>query len=352
MNLFDIPAVSLGISLVICWSLFAILCSLVHEAFVRVKSERGRFLKKMILEQFKDNVNGINWGLRVYQQGSVSMLSADPSAPTDDLDPKVFSASFVSAIGGVQALNERLQTLVSKVEKNPEEIAVLEQINNYQNPFLRQFAAACLLFQPSEPISLAKNFLSRAELWAIKPPGGLDEQILYGRLLSEIESWYGEFEDRLTFWYKSKTKTRIFWLGALLALIVNFDSLQLFNQLNYNPAVEKVALDAYGKNGDKWSKLIPPNDSILLKSQGGVKQVKEQIDSMHRFTQSLDKLVKESGLPVGWKYNIFNNPYCEIRSFVWYILKLLGILVSGIVASLGASFWFDILKKAYTLKSK
>ena len=82
MNFFSIPAVSIAISIVICWALFAILCSLVHEAMAQIKAERGRFMKYYLLKQFQDLPNGINWGETIYQQGNVSLLSRDERKPS------------------------------------------------------------------------------------------------------------------------------------------------------------------------------------------------------------------------------------------------------------------------------
>ena len=73
MDLFSIPAVSILLSIVICWALFGIACSMIHEAIVRVRSERGHFMKKYLLQQQTDDANDLKWGLELYRQAPVAL---------------------------------------------------------------------------------------------------------------------------------------------------------------------------------------------------------------------------------------------------------------------------------------
>ena len=59
MDFSTIPILPTAISIVICWALFAILCSLLHEAIAQLKAERGRFMKKYLFQQLQDLPNGV-----------------------------------------------------------------------------------------------------------------------------------------------------------------------------------------------------------------------------------------------------------------------------------------------------
>src|SRR5690348_1896459 len=83
MNIFSIPGLSLAISLIVCWALFAIFCSLVHEATAQVKAERGRFMKTYLLRQFSDKTNLVNWANEMYRQGTVALLSRERRKPSN-----------------------------------------------------------------------------------------------------------------------------------------------------------------------------------------------------------------------------------------------------------------------------
>jgi len=65
------------------------------------------------------------------------------------------------------------------------------------------------------------------------------------------------------------------------------------------------------------------------------------------FITQVDSLRKTANLPVGFQYSIFKQP---VHWFYPFLLKLLGILISGLAASFGGPFWFDVLRKIYTRK--
>jgi hypothetical protein len=56
MNFFSIPAVSMAISIVICWALFAILCSLVHEAMAQDLGRTGQVYEVLPFEAIPGSV--------------------------------------------------------------------------------------------------------------------------------------------------------------------------------------------------------------------------------------------------------------------------------------------------------
>src|SRR5678815_557090 len=105
MNFFFFFFVSIAISIVICWALFAIFCSLVQEAIAQILAERGRFMKYYLLKQFQDLSNDINWGQALYQQGNVSLLSRDDRKPSNDIDPSVFARSIIAAVANSHLVN-------------------------------------------------------------------------------------------------------------------------------------------------------------------------------------------------------------------------------------------------------
>lgn len=60
----------------------------------------------------------------------------------------------------------------------------------------------------------------------------------------------------------------------------------------------------------------------------------------------MDSLAAAAQLPVGFRYNVFSAK-SDNRNI---LMVLLGCLFSGFAASAGAPFWFDLLKKAYSVK--
>jgi hypothetical protein len=60
--------------------------------------------------------------------------------------------------------------------------------------------------------------------------------------------------------------------------------------------------------------------------------------------QSVDRL-RHLGLPLGWDKNANTNDWNG------WVMKILGILMTGLAASLGGAFWFDLLNKFVVVRS-
>ena len=114
-----------------------------------------------------------------------------------------------------------------------------------------------------------------------------------------------------------------------------------------NNATAKAIADfiAAAKNGNKKGNNIVVQPILLLT----VPAYNPSADTLHMlsntFIMQLDSLRKTANLPVGFEYSVFKQP---VRWFYPLFFKLLGILISGLAASFGGPFWFDVLKKMYS----
>lgn len=345
MNLFSIPIVATAIAIIISWALFAIFCSLLQEAVAQLKAERGRFMKQYLFSQLKDNPNGINWASLLYMHGAIDLLSRTANKPTNDISPRLFAQTLIEVVGNAQLVQMQIPAL------QKQQAAAGTSV--YQQPTLYNFHAATQVLKPSDMVSFFNQAITAATIKAGKDAAGaLNESDVYKNLQEHIENWYTEFSERLTLWYKKKTRQRLFMLGALLALIVNVDSIQLFSFYNDNADARNSVISYYQKNGDALSKLASSlNDSNKIKQPATDSLLKQA----KVFYNSVDSLKKMANLPIGYQYSILSKWKPVLKnwdkdSWAKALWKLLGILMSGFAASVGAPFWFDILKKAYSSK--
>jgi hypothetical protein len=322
MNLFDIPIISIALAIIIAWALFAIFCSFVHEAIAQLKAERGRFMKYYLLKQLQDIPNGVNWASLLYLHGSVDLLSRAANKPTSDIEPHLFAESLIDVVGRTQL-----------VKMNSE-----ESLRAYKNFSLSNFKMATDVLKPSDVVSFFKQSLQSAEM-ASMTNGELNEGLVYQNLVARIEQWYVEFTQRLTLWYKKKTRQRLFILGAILGLVINVDSIELYKIFNSYPDSRQAVIHYYEKNSNALEQLANRKDSTtdLKTVQNQLKGYEQKIDSLNRAAQ----------LPVGWQYSFARHPVQNWKLWIW---KILGVVISGFAASFGAPFWFDVLRKAYTRK--
>ena len=426
----SLSIISVAIAIIISWALFAMLCSFVHETIAQVKAERGRFMRKYLFKQLQDLPNGVNWASMLYLHGTIDLLSREASKPTNDIQPDIFAKTLVEVVSNAHIVQMQLpalqQSLLAVKTNNAGQSK--QFINTAQNYFshstLYNFKAATQVLKPSSVVSMLNQAMNNAELQASAASAEqwVTEAKIYEHLVLFIEKWYSDFTERLTYWYKKKTKQRLFILGCLLGLVINIDSIQLFSFYTTNPAARDAVINYYQQNSDTLNQLakqmqftrstntdsvvntiapyIPSSaittiDSVLsqLRKQN-LKQTSEVLDNSvakaiedslaavkngskkgnkpnvnpsnynnnipvynptadtlhllsNAFIRQLDSLRKTANLPVGFEYSIFKQP---VKSFYPLLFKIVGILISGLAASFGGPFWFDVLKKFYTRK--
>jgi hypothetical protein len=201
--------------------------------------------------------------------------------------------------------------------------------------------------------------LSDAELSCGGKADAPDEQNVYNKLLDNFKKWNIEFGQRLTVWYKKRTRLRLFWLGLLLALLFNVDSIQLFTLYSANATVRQQVISFYDNNGSYLQLLAHKLDTL---PEQAAKTKWPQKDSIPLLQDSLRALLKQyqnkisdlgktTNLPIGFTNSVLVDR-SHLTGFLSWMVKFLGLIASAFAASFGAPFWFDILKKAYSLKPK
>lgn len=190
----------------------------------------------------------------------------------------------------------------------------------------------------------------------------------------ELEEWYHLMMLKTTAWYKRKVQYVLIFIGFILALLFNGDTLRLVSDLYQQDEVRQELVKSasdYIKNNappksvnqsqandTSTSGTTPASDSIL----------RMKIDSLNIEIASMYKrnLQKTQGL-LGWQdtFSTISRPYLKatrdscasskkctklhmhysIRNLSWF--AILGYLLTGLAISMGANFWFDMLKKLF-----
>ena len=206
----------------------------------------------------------------------------------------------------------------------------------YQNPLLHDFKAATLVLQPSDVMVSLKQFMDNAELRSTVN-GTVDESKVYELLLANIAQWFTELTGRITEWYQKKTRMRLFMLGVLIALLINVDSIQLFNLFSKDDNSRGAILHFYQQN-EEWLEKQAKSDTAQADMQSMMQQTQA-------YDKKIDSLSQSLKLPVGMGYSIIKRSVRHAMSWNEIWTKLLGILISGFAASFGAPFWFNLLKR-------
>lgn len=338
MDIFSLPILEVAVSIIICWMLFSIFCSMIHETLVQIKGERGRFLKKYILKQMYDNPNQINWGSLMYTNSNIDLLSRAYNKPSSQISPKIFSETLIETV----AHSHMVQSLK----------ATIPAVTEYKSPLLNDFAYATKVLIPSDVMTFLQGALERSRIKAVNE-NGIDEEKLYNVLVEEVSGWYGQLCDMTTIWYKKATKTRLFFMALIISVAINVDSVKLFEYFTDNPEARSEVLKYYAANEAYLEKMAHKYDA----SAGADLSVerKAELDSIKAdlkvFTAKTDSLIKANKIPVGWDFSEKNAPATKDAKVAeqgsgknsvpfWG----LGFVITAFAASMGAPYWYSVLK--------
>jgi len=151
----------------------------------------------------------------------------------------------------------------------------------------------------------------------------------------KTEEWYEEVMERSVGWFKRNTQTVLLIIGLFIAIVFDADTLAIFRQLSNDPESQlKIAgmVDNLYAKGTDGELLV---DSLYLTAY--------QAEIQSLLTTNLEGLREPLGL--GWYESTFPKTTYE------WLFKALGWLITALAVSLGAPFWFDLLKKIMSIRS-
>jgi hypothetical protein len=151
------------------------------------------------------------------------------------------------------------------------------------------------------------------------------------KLRHGLELWFDDAMERVSGWYKRKTHAMVVVLAAVVTLFTNADTIRMANMLWASPALRaEVVAQAEAAAGKEPG--AQPDRRVLEPLIGW------QTD-FHRLGEAWNQPGADRGAAFGnWLAALVADHFS-------------GWLLTTIAVSLGAPFWFDILKKVVNLRS-
>lgn len=186
----------------------------------------------------------------------------------------------------------------------------------------------------------------------------------------EIEQVYNIYMDRVSQWYKSHMRWILFAMGLLIASFSNLDTFNLFKIIRADTQVrdelfiaaeklsklETVELDDAQKDiliAELIKKSLIKTDTVLLVYPPEIDG--EIIGEVYQFLLKSDEDITPSFSnlelgPAGLKQffkqqKLFTDDGFSGNALWQWLLKFIGLFITGVALSYGATFWFDLLKK-------
>lgn len=142
--------------------------------------------------------------------------------------------------------------------------------------------------------------------------------------------------DRASGWYKRMIQKIIVLVGLIIAIVFNADTIAIFERLESDP--------------ESLQQVVTLAENYLSKNE-----TEQVIRTTPTFDQQLDEVRSlindeieqaKSPLGLGWE----GVTFLTFTPTQW-IVKVLGWIVTALAISLGAPFWFDLLKKLVNIRS-
>jgi hypothetical protein len=263
--------------------------------------------------------------------------------------------SIKSALATVASQKEQIEALRSSLQDPTETTRPRTKIER-----LRMGVAAMSVVHPRFKQTV------RALLGALDDDEATGESRL-ARATQSVVDWFNSSMDRLTGWYKRRAQWVAAIIGICIVLVLNADSVHLANQLWRGSALrDALAAEAAALVNQSGGELPTADQFLLLRGQfAGLSFPVGWIGSpialdMQGTFVGLDNASHACrtlqlgqgdvfGLAVaGQCYPIINVP--QPNDLPGWVLKFLGLALTGLAVAQGAPFWFDILKKIINVR--
>ena len=153
-----------------------------------------------------------------------------------------------------------------------------------------------------------------------------------------LQGWYNDVMERVSGAYKRHAQAWLFGIGMAIAVIFNADALQIYHNLSVNATLREYLADAATNYANTQAAPVAPD---LDNPNFGA--ARRQLDNL--LNDNIAAL--ETPLGLGW-----HHVYMEdMGSAKWWLLRLIGWLTTALSISMGATFWFEILKRLVNIRS-
>jgi hypothetical protein len=306
MQLDALLEVSIGI--VLTWLILSMATSQLQGFITEMVGWRSKFLEARLWEMLRSK----DLMSQLYNHPLIQSLNAKTIWGKERKPANIPNGIFAKAAVDVFLNAGKEEELIPANSMNTEEM--LNNINNCstylekKNDDLARTVKHLVPQLGQELESLTDNLAGQKEI--------LNKNLAEYR--GNVELWFDNTMRQATTLYRNYAALIALAIGIILASIFNVDSLHIVNQLWRDPT-QRQAIVAQAGN-------VNTADSAS-------------------FEATMAKL-DELSLPVGW--NTKTTPQNQKD----WTLKIFGILLTGLAASQGAPFWFDILRKLTGIKTQ
>ncbi|HYP00532.1 MAG TPA: hypothetical protein VER76_10120 [Pyrinomonadaceae bacterium] len=197
-----------------------------------------------------------------------------------------------------------------------------------------------------------------------------DAQNNFDQAIKNIGDWYEAGMDRISGRYKRTVQIILLATGCILASFLNADSINIGKALFQDDALRNAIVKEAENISPPPTPTPAPQPTPTPANEEEARQQREQAakerqerqDAALQRVRDIRTQLGATGLPLGWvttevdsNGNILNKNDPRRKplkdEYELWVLKILGLLITGFAVSQGAPFWFDVLNKFMVIRS-
>lgn len=240
MNFADNNILKILISLVFIYAALSILVSIIVEWLNYMTKERGKHLRDSIHNLIADNEN-INLGKQFYNHVTISGLKSLKNRLPDYISGEMFAEAFVDIIAQ-QQLDPVSDVTSTETDENKKPIKRM----------MIRFEEGVKAMPDGQFKELLQTFIDKS---------GND----YLQLKAQLENWYNDYMDRVSGWYKLNQRKKLLFVGFLVTIMLNVDSLHLLKVLSMDDTLKNKIVEQADNTVDAYKK--DSTNIVAAKSQ-------------------------------------------------------------------------------------
>lgn len=326
MAISSVLEVAIGLTFI--YVLLSVLCSGLNEWIAQTRGRRGRFLREGLR-----NLLGDRWFyLRLVNHPLLSAYRRDVAG-------KAQKPSYLPSEAVAQAL---FDVLVVKANHLHPQNKIPRSNASLDFEQVRDAAAKC----QEEGYAIGAAVLPLLDQ--------ADKDLAAAS--KAVAAWYDSAMERVTGWYKRNARNSLFLIGAVVAVVLNVDSIEITRTLMRSDSLreavvqEALAASATGKIGgvqivrDGVPVTPSPDDIKALVAAGEQLEAKGLPIGFSCLAPALDPKAGSdtAGISALVKECV---KAAKDTSGGTVILKVIGWLITALALTLGAPFWFQLLNR-------
>lgn len=316
--MFGSEILDVGIGLVLVYLLGSLVCSALKEGIANVTKLRANTLETEILTMLQSP----DLLKRIYDNPLVRELKQSIRFSKKDLDEQS------KQLEKDKDTKDARPTYIATADFAQAIIDTMMQVKGTKEEIETEFQKLKNEIGKIPYVPIREKLLG---IMADIKTGAQGVELKLENIRKDVEKWFDNGMTKLSAWYKKKARLIIFIVGFIFCILFNLDTIMMSKALYQNQALR-----------DSMVKIAATTAQTYEKDKKSI--------NIQEIKQELDK----AGFPIGWHLDA-KAPKDILgvgNTVLWWIYKILGLLITALALSMGAPFWYEALQKLLSFRTQ